>query len=224
MVPRAWLLGRGRLEDERFRVEKAGSVPDDEVARRGEPADVTDDRHERGRGRVADSRDGHEPPDVFGVKSVNCDVPLDQLDLGVQEVDLSEAGIDRLAFVDRELQLRQPRATLAAVEIRRRGAALELRCRTAWISSLALVRCLTSCALLEMRRLKTRVGSSPAHTSGKKPAAKSWTNVRASILSVLTLALVIALTALALASTTRSTCGSRMRTMGSALPVTSRHT
>ncbi len=103
------------------------------------------------------------------------------------------------------------------------GRPARLRSRTAWTWFLAFVRCRTRWTRRPTRRRRAWVASSPTQTSGRKPEASSWASVRASIRSVFARSRVAAFVALGLASTTR-TCGSRIRTIASALPVASRVT
>jgi hypothetical protein len=61
------------------------------------------------------------------------------------------------------------------------------------------------------------VGSSGTHTSSRKPAASSRASERASSVSVLALAWLIWRSFFVLATTTRATCGLRIRAMASEL-------
>jgi hypothetical protein len=213
----AWRCGRGERGQTRLTNLGVESEIADEVPRRGESADVTDDRHERSRGGNTDSWNGHESLDVVGVKGVDRDISIDKRDLSIQEVDLSQAGIDRLAFIDRELQLRQPHASLSAEQIRGRGAALEVALQNRMDLVLGLG------ALLD--ELSSSRDTAPHHSTDfitgphlREKARGEKLDQRPGVDLVGLDPGSIVPTALALASTTRSTQGSRMRTIASALP------
>jgi hypothetical protein len=92
-----------------------------------------------------------------------------------------------------------------------------VRAITAWISFFARVRCRTNRPRRAIQRRGARVGSSGTHTSSRKPAASSRARVRASSPSVLALAWLIWRSFFVLATTTRATCGLRIRTIATAL-------
>ena len=97
----------------------------DQLAPVREPADVTDRRQKRDRDDQVDARNGHQPTRLGPVERVVRDRPIDQRDLAVEEVDLAQAAVERLALLDRQLKLGQPRAALLAEQITRLGAALQ---------------------------------------------------------------------------------------------------
>ena len=74
----------------------------------GEAADVADGGHERRRDDDVDAGDGHQPLDLRPAQRVGGDELVDLGDLGVEEVDLAQAGVDGLALADRQLLLGQP--------------------------------------------------------------------------------------------------------------------
>jgi len=100
---------------------------------------------------------------------------------------------------------------------------LSRRIRIAWISFLALVRARTSCDRRASRRRIARVRSSGIHTLSNDPAASSLASVRASRRSVLARAWRIPVS-LGETTITRLTCGSMIRAISHALPVTSNTT
>jgi hypothetical protein len=75
---------------------------------RGREAADTNSRHERGRHGDADARDGQEPAYVFGAYRLRRQLTINELDLGIEEIDLAEARLHRLPLVARELLIRQP--------------------------------------------------------------------------------------------------------------------
>ena len=85
----------------------------DQLAPVGEAVDVADRRQEgRGDDQVH-ARDGHQPARLGPVERVVRDRAIDQRDLAVEEVDLAQAAVERLAFLDRQLELGQPRPALS---------------------------------------------------------------------------------------------------------------
>ena len=80
----------------------------DELARRGEAADVADRGHERRRGLHVDARDGHQPQDLRPGERLLGDLAIERGDLGVEEVDLAQAAVECQPLVDGQLQPRQP--------------------------------------------------------------------------------------------------------------------
>jgi hypothetical protein len=94
------------------------------------------------------------------------------------------------------------------------------RISTAWISFFARERARTSCARRPNRRRNTRVRSSGTHTASSSPAHNSLASVRASSLSVFARAWRIPVSA-GDTTITFATCGSMIRAIPHALPVTS---
>jgi hypothetical protein len=84
-------------------------------------------------------------------------------------------------------------------------------------------RARTSCSRRANRRRNTRVHSSGDHTASSSPVASSLASFRASNLSVFARACRIPVSA-GLTTTTRATCGARIRAISHALPVTSNAT
>src|SRR4051812_46184066 len=72
-----------------------------------------------------DAGDGHQPLDLGPAQGVGGDQLVDLRDLGVEEVDLAQAGVDGLALVDCQLLLSQPASTLDPEEVRCRRAVLQ---------------------------------------------------------------------------------------------------
>ena len=103
------------------------------------------------------------------------------------------------------------------------GLPCRRRCSTAWISFFARERACTSCSRRASRRRSTRQRSSGIHTDSSSPDHNSLANVRASSRSVFARACVIPVSS-GLTTTTRSTCGSRIRATSQQLPVTSNAT
>ena len=130
---------------------------------------------------------GHQPARPPAELSASRgDQPLDRRDLGVEELDLAQRRVDRLALLDRQLELGQPRAPLDPEQIgdRRRGRPAGAS-STAWISFLAR----------DARRHQLRAARQPpAHHPraldrastplSSSPAANSLASVRASSRSV----------------------------------------
>ena len=103
------------------------------------------------------------------------------------------------------------------------GLPCRRRCRTAWISFFARVRECTSCSRRASRRRSTRQRSSGIHTDSSSPDHNKRASVRASSRSVFARACVMPVSS-GLTTTTRSTCGSRIRATSQQLPVTSNAT
>ena len=99
-----------------------------------------------------------------------------------------------------------------------------LRASTAWTWFFRRVRCRTRCARRDTMRRSILVRSSASHTGGRKSAASSWARMRASTLSVLTLASAIARVFLGFDTTTRATNGDSSTAIASLLPVASNAT
>jgi hypothetical protein len=103
------------------------------------------------------------------------------------------------------------------------GLPTSRRTSTAWISFFALDRERTSCCRRDRRRRITRQRSSGVHTASSSPAHNSFANVRASKRSVFARAPAIPVSA-GLTTSTLATCGSRIRAISHAFPVTSNAT
>src|SRR5438046_2830270 len=99
-------MTRGRLS----RLAHLGIEADigDELLRAWEATDVADHRHERGGGDEAHPGHGHQPPDLLRAERLPRELSLDQADLRVEEVDLAQAAIHRLALVGWQLERRKP--------------------------------------------------------------------------------------------------------------------
>ena len=136
---------------------------------------------------------------------------------------MAQARRDRLCLLERQLERAQPRAPLDAEQVRHRRAPTSRRTSTAWISFFARERARTSCSRRASRRRNTRVCSSGDHTASSSPAASSRASARASSRSVFARAWRIPVSA-GLTTTTRATCGSMIRAISHALPVTSNAT
>jgi hypothetical protein len=88
-----------------------------------EPADVADRGQERRRADDVHTRHGQQVPGVGGEQRLPGDHTLDLGDLGVEELDVAHARLDRLALLDRQLQSPQPLAAGLAEQIGERTAA-----------------------------------------------------------------------------------------------------
>ena len=93
----------------------------DELAPGWEAADVADGGQERRGDDHVDARDGHQPPDLRRGKRRLGDRPLDRGDLLVEKLDLAQTAVDRLALIDRQLELAQPSAAGLAEQVADRG-------------------------------------------------------------------------------------------------------
>ena len=100
------------------------------------------------------------------------------------------------------------------------GRSFRQRINTAWISFFARDRARTSCARRASRRRIARTRSSGVHTPSSSPAHSSLANARASSRSVFARAWRMPVS-LGETTITRATCGSRIRAISHALPVTS---
>src|SRR5437588_11160176 len=78
----------------------------DELLRRAEAVNVTDDRHERRRRDEAHPGNGHQATDLLTAERLRGELALDQADLAVQEVDLAQTALDGLALVCGKLKRR----------------------------------------------------------------------------------------------------------------------
>ena len=103
------------------------------------------------------------------------------------------------------------------------GRSFKQRINTAWISFFARERARTNCERRASRRRIARIRSSGVHTPSSWPAHNSLASARASRRSVLALACRIPVS-LGETTITRATCGSRIRAISHALPVTSNAT
>lgn len=90
-----------------------------------EAADVADGGHERRGDDDVDSGDGHQPLDLRPAQRLRRDELLDRGDLSVEEIDLAQTRVDRLALGERQLLLAQPSAALDAEEVGGGRAVLE---------------------------------------------------------------------------------------------------
>src|SRR4051794_8405793 len=108
-------MGRRRvagLADARIEAEVA-----DELPLPGEAPDISDRGEERRGGDHVDARDRHQSPDLRRGQSVAGDLFLDLGDLLVEELDLAQTAIDRLALLDRQFDLPQPFAAGEAEQV-----------------------------------------------------------------------------------------------------------
>ena len=103
------------------------------------------------------------------------------------------------------------------------GRSFKQRINTAWISFFARERARTSCARRARRRRIARMRSSGVHTPSSWPAHSSFASARASRRSVFARAWRMPVS-LGETTITRATCGSRIRAIAHALPVTSNAT
>ena len=103
------------------------------------------------------------------------------------------------------------------------GRPFSRRIKIAWISFFARVRAATNCDRRASRRRIARVRSSGIHTLSNDPAASNLASVRASSRSVFARACRMPVS-LGETTTTRATCGSMIRAISHALPVTSNTT
>ena len=117
----------------------------------------------------------------------------------------------------------EPLAALDAEQVRARRLGLQPALQQAWISFLARVLARISCSRRASRRRRIRHRSSGIHTASSSPRHNKLANARASSLSVFARALVIPVSS-GLTTTTRFTCGSRIRATSQQLPVTSNAT
>jgi hypothetical protein len=98
----------------------------DQLAGGFEAADVADRGQEDRRADDVDARHGHQPLDLRALKRFACDQPLDLLDLCVEELDVAQAGLDRLLLLFGQLKGPQPHTPLDAEQVGRWRAALGL--------------------------------------------------------------------------------------------------
>jgi hypothetical protein len=100
------------------------------------------------------------------------------------------------------------------------GFAIRRRTSVAWTSFFARVRARTSCARRPSLRRSARVASSGSHKPSSEPEANSFASARASSRSVFARAWRMPVS-LGLTTSTLATCGSMMRAISQAFPVTS---
>src|SRR5436190_767636 len=89
------------------------------------PRDLACDRdrgHHRAGGGDVDAGDRHQPADLGRVDGVLRDLPVGELELALQEVELTQAGLDRLALVDGQLELGKPSPAARAEQVADRPA------------------------------------------------------------------------------------------------------
>src|SRR5918995_503289 len=94
----------------------------DELARRGEAADVADRGHERGRRLHVDAGDAHQPQHLRPGERLLGDLAVEDRDLGIQEVDLAQAALEGETLVGRELKPSEPAAASLPEGVRHRRA------------------------------------------------------------------------------------------------------
>jgi hypothetical protein len=70
--------------------------------------DVTDRGDECRGGRDADARDRHQPFDLWAGERSLGELVVDVRDLGGEEVDLAQAGLDGVVLIGGELQPGEP--------------------------------------------------------------------------------------------------------------------
>jgi hypothetical protein len=133
---------------------------------------------------------------------------------------VAHPGVDRLALLRRQLQRSQPLPSLDAEHVRERRLGLQPALKHARTSFLDRERERTSCSRRASRRRKNSAALIGHPHRLKLTAHKSSANARASSLSVFALALAIPVSS-GETTTTRSTCGSRIRATSRQLPVTS---
>lgn len=91
-----------------------------------EAANVADRGDQCCRGRDVDAGDRHQPLDLDAGQRVLGEVLVDPGELTVEEVDLAQARRERVAFVDRQLELGEPSAAALAEQVAGRRATLEV--------------------------------------------------------------------------------------------------
>ena len=196
----------------------------DQLAPVGEPADVADRRQERDGDDQVHARDGHQPARLGPVERVVRDRAIDRRDLAVEEVDLPQRAVERLAFLDRAARARpatpgpscrtdrsRPGGPSAAGS-RSRGSRSSRACAPRPTASGAPAGAASpACA----RRASTRCPTTPrpaAWPASARPAGRSSRAPAGCPVS------------LGETTTTRATCGSMIRAISHALPVTSNTT
>jgi hypothetical protein len=107
-------LGAG-LVDPRVKADVA-----DQMARGRKPADIADRGEHRAGGIDVHARDAHQPLDLRGLQRLTGDLLIQQRDLLVDEVDLTQTSLERLALVDGQLSLRQSRSAALAEHVAER--------------------------------------------------------------------------------------------------------
>jgi hypothetical protein len=150
------------------------------------------------------------------------DRPINQRDLPIEEVELTQSTLERLAFLDGQFELGQPRAALLAEQITDVRAALQ----TADQDRVDLV--LRTRARPDQLRSARQPASHRAnalvgHPDAVQRARGQQLRVRASKRSVFARAWRMPVS-LGETTTTRATCASMFRAISHALPVTSNTT
>src|SRR6266511_6216226 len=193
----------------------------DEVARGWEASDVADHCQHRRRAGDVDAGDCHQPPNFGRVERLLGDSAIERRELAGEEVELAQAGVDRVPLILGQLQLVEPTSSAFAEQVTHRRLADQVahqHCRDFVLEPAAPAHQLCAPG---SKTTQHRVRSSPSHTLGNSPAASSSASVRASKRSVFTFAWLIARTCSGFAITTSPTCGARMRAIASVFPVAS---
>jgi len=86
---------------------------------------IPDRRHERRGADEVHSWDGHQPLDLWPRQRLLSDQSFSRGDLRVEELDVTDAGINRLSLLQRQLQTGEPLAAFHAEQIRARRLALQ---------------------------------------------------------------------------------------------------
>ena len=205
------------LADARVEAEVA-----DQLARRGEAADVADRGHEGRRRLHVDAGDGHQPQQLRPGERLLGDLAIERGDLGVEEVDLAQTAIEGQPLVDRQLQPGQPAAAALAERVGNRRPLAQV----AGEHAMRLV--LRPCA--GTHQPLTPVGQPPQrprplvrrpHLVEQAPRPSSRASVRASSRSVFAFASLIDLSLRVLATMTRTPCACSNETILSAPVVAS---
>ena len=97
----------------------------DQLARLVKASDVADGGDERRRRHQAHAGHRHQALDRRRAERVLGDAAFEDRDLAVEEVDLAQAPVDRLALVGGQFKLGQPHAAAAPEGVAHRRAALE---------------------------------------------------------------------------------------------------
>jgi hypothetical protein len=95
----------------------------DQRPRAPEAADVADRGQKRRRADHVHPGHGHQPARFARLKRVTGDQPLGPGDLPVEELDLAQRALERLGLLQRQLELRKPRASLDPEQVRQRRPA-----------------------------------------------------------------------------------------------------
>jgi len=93
-----------------------------------EATHIADRGDHRGGGDAADARQRHQPTDFLAGEDLLCDLDVDELDLVLEKVDLTQTRVDRLALVDGQQTtlIRQPDPTFDPEHVGHRRPSLEL--------------------------------------------------------------------------------------------------